>query len=164
MDDAQLPPTGPRHSGSRPRHPDPRGHRRSQQAILLTVALAGAGGALARYGVGELISVPRDGFPWSTFWVNISGSLLIGLLLVLLRDRFSHARLARPLLVTGFLGAYTTFSTYAVGTDVLFRAHEFRSGVVYALASMLAGIAAVFGGALLARTALGAALRRDQRS
>jgi CrcB protein len=164
MDDAQLPATGPPQHQPRLRPPDPRGHRRSQQAILLTVALAGAGGALARYGVGELVGLPRDGFPWGTFWVNISGSLLIGLVLVLLRERFSHLRLARPLAVTGFLGAYTTFSTYAVGTDELFRSHDLRSGIVYALASLLAGIAAVFCGILLARTALGSGLRRAPRS
>jgi fluoride exporter len=162
MDDP--PPPAPAPHGSLLYQPDPRGHRRSQQAILLAVAVAGAGGALARYGVGELISVPRDGFPWGTFWVNVSGGVLIGLVLVLLRERFSHARLARPLAVTGFLGAYTTFSTYTVGSDVLFRAHDIRSGILYALASLLAGIVAVLGGILLARAALGTAIRREQRS
>ncbi len=130
---------------------DPPRLLRAQRSILLVVGSAGAVGALARYAMARLIRTPQGHFPWSTFWINVTGSLVIGFVLVLLTERFPRARLARPLIATGFLGAYTTFSTYVVDTDLLFRGHDIATGAVYAVSSLLAGGAATFAGVVLAR-------------
>ena len=128
---------------------DPRHHRQAQRAILLVVGISGILGALARYGMAEAIPTAPGTFPWSTFAINVSGSLAIGLVLVLLLDRFPRARVARPLIVTGFLGAYTTFSTYTVDADLLFRSGDLLTGVAYALASLAAGTVAALAGIAL---------------
>jgi CrcB protein len=130
---------------------DPDRHRRAQRTILVVIAGAGSVGALARYAVGRILPTAPGHFPWSTFWINVSGSLAIGFVLVLLAERFSRARLARPLIATGFLGAYTTFSTYAVDTDTLFHEHDVATGVIYASASVAAGVLAVLLGVVAAR-------------
>jgi fluoride exporter len=130
---------------------DPLRHRRAQRTILLVIACAGSVGALARYAVGRILPTAPGHFPWSTFWINVTGSLAIGFVLVLLAKRFSRARLARPLVATGFLGAYTTFSTYMVDTDTLFHEHHVATGVIYATASVAAGVIAVLLGVVAAR-------------
>jgi fluoride exporter len=130
---------------------DPRRHRHAQRTILVVIACAGGVGALARYAVGRILPTASGHFPWSTFWINVTGSLIIGFVLVLLAERFSHARLARPLVATGFLGAYTTFSTYMVDTDTLFHDHHVATGVIYATASVATGMIAVLLGIVAAR-------------
>jgi fluoride exporter len=82
-------------------------------AILSVIALGGAVGAVARHGVGVAFPAEPYGFPWATFAVNVSGCLLIGVLMVLVA-RWPHHALVRPFLGVGVLGGYTTFSTYAV--------------------------------------------------
>jgi CrcB protein len=137
--------------------------RRARRTILVAVAVGGAAGALMRYGVATALPVQPGRFPWSTFAVNVSGSLAIGVLLVLLTERFPRARLARPLLATGFLGAYTTFSTFAVDTDNLLRAHDLWLGVAYLGGSLVAGLAAVVAGVALARAAIHLDRRLDEQ-
>jgi fluoride exporter len=126
-------------------------HRRAQRTILLVIGCAGVVGALARYAMGRLITVPAGQFPWSTFWINVTGALIIGFVLILLNERFPRARLARPLIATGFLGAYTTFSTYMVDADLLFKARDIATGLVYAFGSLGAGGAAASIGVVAAR-------------
>jgi CrcB protein len=123
----------------------------AQRLVLLVVSLAGALGALARYGFSRLLPSPPGRFPWGTFWVNISGSFALGLVLVLLTERFPRARVARPLLATGFLGAYTTYSTYMVDADLLLRNHDLATAALYALGSLLAGGGAALAGMWLGR-------------
>jgi CrcB protein len=98
-----------------------------------------------------LLPTPDGHFPWSTFWINGTGSFVIGLVLVLLSERFPRARVARPLIVTGFLGAYTTFSTFMVDTDTLVQAHRFALAAIYAGASLGVGVMAALTGVVLAR-------------
>ncbi len=136
-------------------HHKARIHRRAQGTTLLLIGSAGAVGALARYAMSQVIASPTGHFVWSTFFINTTGSFAIGLVLVLLTERFPRARLARPLIVTGFLGAYTTFSTYTVDTDLLLRNHDFTTGTLYALSSLFAGLAATFLGVVLARVIVG---------
>ena len=108
-------------------------------------------GAPARYEVAQVIHVAKDTFPWATFWTNVSGSFALGFLLILVIERFPPTRYVQPFFATGFLGAFTTFSTFAVETDLLIKDGHTGVGVAYALASLAAGFAAVWAGMLLAR-------------
>src|SRR5262249_27227600 len=83
--------------------------------IVIGIAVAGAIGAVARYGVDELIGRGTGGFPWGIFVVNVSGAFLIGFMVEFLEPRF-EASWVRAAVVTGFLGAYTTFSTLSLDT------------------------------------------------
>jgi CrcB protein len=129
------------------------------------ISLGGAAGSGARYAVGVASPTSGAGFPWGTFFVNVSGSFLIGVVVVLLLERFRSARLARPLLVTGFLGGYTTFSTYAVETDELWRHHDLATGIAYVLGSLTVGLLATVAGIVVARaTSRGSGGRHAVRS
>jgi CrcB protein len=117
--------------------------------ILLGVALAGALGAPARYLVERAITrAHRYAFPWGTFVVNVGGSFALGLLAgAVLAQGFSKD--AQTVLGTGFLGAYTTFSTFVY--EIVRRAEEGHPKVAltYALGSLLAGVAAAAAGLAL---------------
>jgi CrcB protein len=128
------------------------GIRPARGRVLAAIALGGALGAPARYGVAQLVHVARDSFPWATFWTNITGSFAIGLVLALMLERFPPTRYARPFLATGFLGAYTTYSTFAVETDLLVRDGHAGIGIAYVLASLVAGFVAVWTGMLVGRS------------
>lgn len=118
------------------------------------IGSAGALGALSRYGLGLLIPTASGGFPWGVFVINVTGSFAIGLVLVLLAERFPHAQLARPLVTTGFLGAYTTFSTYAVDVDLALRSGNVAVAVADGLGSLAAGALAAVAGIACARLLL----------
>ena len=119
--------------------------------VLAAVGVGGAAGATARYWLAQAVHPGAGGFPWATFWINVTGSFALGLLIVLLLERFPPTRYVRPLLGTGFLGGYTTFSTLAVEVDRLGRHGHWETAVGYGLASLVAGLAAVFAGIALAR-------------
>jgi CrcB protein len=125
--------------------------RRAQADVLGAIAAGGALGAPARYGVAQLVHVGPDSFPWATFWTNISGSFALGLLLILVLERFPPTRYVRPFLATGFLGAYTTYSTFAVETDLLAKDGHIGLTVTYAVSSLVVGFAAVWAGIAIAR-------------
>jgi CrcB protein len=128
--DPDLPAPGP--------HPSP-------LVAAAVVGLGGAMGALARAGLADLWPHDVRGWPWSTLVVNATGSALLGVLLVVLAARYPRDRYGRPLLGTGVLGGYTTFSTFAVEAAQLVRLD--RPGV--ALGYVVASIAAILLGALL---------------
>lgn len=128
--------------------------RRLQPTVLAAIALGGAFGAPARYGVAQLIHSSAYGFPWATFVTNVSGSFALGLVVALVFDRFPPTRYLRPFVVTGFLGSYTTYSTFAVETDLLFKKGHVANALTYAVASVLMGVLAVWVGFRLARLCL----------
>ena len=135
-------------------HPTARAANRAHRAepsVLAAIALGGALGAPARFGVAQLVHVARDSFPWATFWTNITGSFALGLILALVLERFPPTRYLRPFVATGFLGAYTTYSTFAVETDLLVKDGHVAIGLAYAGVSLAAGFAAVWSGILAAR-------------
>ena len=113
----------------------------------------GALGSLARYLVTLLVNEGAGysgRFPLATFLINVTGSFLIGLLLVILdRGELLHPNL-RPLLVTGVLGGFTTFSSFEWEAFALSRSTP-PIALVYCLASVAVGFAACWCGASLAR-------------
>jgi CrcB protein len=121
-------------------------------AVVL-VAVGGVVGTACRYEL-ELLAPARAGrFPWATFGINVSGSLVLGLLLTLLTSRWEGrpgAAAARPLLTTGFLGAFTTWSTYMVEVTLLAKDHAAGTAVAYLVASLVAGLLAATVGVALA--------------
>jgi fluoride exporter len=114
--------------------------------VLAAVSAGGVAGALARYGFGVAFPPAPAGFPWATFGVNVSGCLLIGVLMVLVADVWPTKRLLRPFLGTGLLGGYTTFSTYVVDIQHLLGAGAARTALVYLAGTLLAALAAVYAG------------------
>ena len=113
--------------------------------VPLAVALGGALGVSARYGLDRLIERRSDAlFPWSTFTINITGCLVIGVIVGALVDRHHTPAWLRVGLVMGVLGGYTTFSTYAQETFGLLDAHDFAVGITYAGGSVVLGVLAVW--------------------
>ena len=121
--------------------------------MLAVIALGGMLGASARYGVAQWLPTGTDRFPWATFWTNLSGSFLLGLLLVLLLERFPPTRLLRPFLATGILGAFTTMSAYQVETALLIKDGHAVIGIVNGVGSLIAGLAFAYLGIHLGRLA-----------
>jgi fluoride exporter len=122
---------------------------------LPTIAAVSAGGFLganARYLVG-LWATEHFGttFPYGTLLINISGSFVLGFYLTLMTERFSGRPTTRLFLATGFLGAYTTFSTLSYEAVQLVAEGMALVGVAYVGASLLLGIAAAIAGILAAR-------------
>ncbi len=121
-------------------------HRRAR--YLYVVFLGGVLGTVARYEVGQALP-PLAGLPLSTFAVNVVGCFLLGLLLELLARRGSDhgwVRLTRLHFGTGFLGAFTTYSSMAVETVMLGWDGRLLTGAFYLAATLLLGIAATVGG------------------
>jgi CrcB protein len=118
----------------------------------LLILLGGGTGSLARYLAGTAI-MSRFGsrFPLGTMVINVTGSFLIGLIMTLLTERLQPNTNWRPLLVIGFLGGYTTFSSFEWETYSVIRDGSFWLGFLNVIGSVTMGYAAVWLGALLAR-------------
>jgi CrcB protein len=117
------------------------------------VALGGLFGAAARDAVHQALPAAGGAFPWATFVVNLSGAFALGVLLeALVRaggDR-GRRRQARLVLGTGFLGAFTTYSTLAVEADLLVRGAHAVVAVLYVAASVVGGLLTVTAGMTVA--------------
>jgi len=119
---------------------------------LAWLALAGALGTVSRYGLAGLVQRLSGGsFPWGTLVVNLVGCFLAGLLWGMFEKRGVVTALPRTVLLVGFLGAFTTFSTMTLETTEMLRASE----LVYATANLTLqngiGLAAIFAGTILGR-------------
>lgn len=113
---------------------------------LLVFAGAGLGG-LARYAAGLLADSLAPGpFPWGTFAVNVTGCFAMGGLMYLFKDRGLLAPGHRLFLMVGLLGGYTTFSSFGYESDALMRQGPPALEALYAAASVLSGLAAVWAG------------------
>lgn len=124
-------------------------------AVLGAIAVGGALGTAARYEIAQLLPVGAGAFPWATFWTNVSGSFAMGIVLAVLLQRFPPSRYLRPFVAVGFLGAYTTYSTFAVETVLLVRDGHPALAVTYAVASLAAGFLLAWAGIWSARRAAG---------
>src|SRR3546814_7485364 len=122
---------------------------------LLLVALGGAFGSVCRYLVG-LWSIRQFGpaFPWGTLIVNVLGSFAIGLLVEMVARRFNASGEVRVLLVTGFLGGFTTFSTFSLDAVALFEKGAAMTAASYLLASIVLSLVVGFAGVAIGRSML----------
>ena len=119
---------------------------------ILAVALGGAVGALARYGVSNAVAAafgPR--FPLGTLVVNVAGSFVMGWLFALFAERMQVPPEMRLLVMTGLLGAFTTFSTFSVETLALLQAGRLIAGAANVLLSVALCVGAAWLGTLLVR-------------
>lgn len=126
---------------------------RKHAEILSAIAAGGVIGACARYGASLLWPTAPGAFPWTTFWVNVTGCAAMGVLMVLITERFTVHPLMRPFLGTGVLGGYTTFSTSTLDTQRLLVGGHPGTGLLYAAATLLTSLAAVWATASLTRLA-----------
>jgi CrcB protein len=125
--------------------------RRPPVAVVTAVSAGGAFGAAARYGLAAAFPVAAGGFAWTTFWINVSGCLLIGALTMLAGRLWAGHRLVLPFLGVGVLGGFTTFSTYVIDAQRLVDAHAGGTALLYLGATVLAALTATVAGLGLAR-------------
>jgi fluoride exporter len=118
---------------------------------VLLVGLAGAAGAMSRYGAQSLVGVRP--FPWTTLGINVVGSLLVGFVLAVAVAREWPPSVVAPVTV-GFLGAFTTFSTFTWETFTLARTNRLLEAVGYVTVSIVVGLGAVWAGFRLANAIL----------
>jgi CrcB protein len=120
--------------------------------IVFGVALGGALGASARYGLDRFIERRVSSpFPWATFTINVTGCFVIGLLTATIVERQHLPAWVRVGLVVGVIGGYTTFSTFAQEAFELGEVHQVATAFAYVAASVLVGIVAVYAGTLAGR-------------
>ena len=117
----------------------------------LLIALGGALGSIARYWVGSAVA-GRMGvrFPYGTLIVNITACIVIGFTLTYMSRRTDMSAAWRYLIPIGFIGAYSTFSTYEWETLTTIRSGAFALASLYAVSSLILGLAAVWGGSWIA--------------
>lgn len=120
---------------------------------ILSIGIGGAFGAIARYliNISPLGGV-FDKFPFPTFFINILGSFLIGFFLILLTDKITVGDNLRMAIMVGFLGAFTTFSTFELEIFSLVKDRNFAVAFAYLLLSVAVGFIGVLAGIRLART------------
>jgi fluoride exporter len=119
---------------------------------ILSIAAAGAFGAVARYliNISPLQNLFQP-FPFPTFFINITGSFLIGFFLILLTDKIAVADNFRLFIMVGFLGAFTTFSTFELEIWSLVKENQYLIAFLYLFFSVIVGFIGVVAGISLAR-------------
>lgn len=123
---------------------------------LGAVALGGALGALSRFGVGSLAGRwLGSGFPWGTMACNIAGSIIMGVLIGLFAH-YGTSNTVRLFLAVGFLGAFTTFSSFSLETILMLERGDYLPAVAYVVVSLAAGFAGLAGALLTMRYLLAA--------
>jgi fluoride exporter len=132
---------------------------RERRDILAVIAIGGAMGSIARWGLGEALPHGSASFAWSTLIENVSGALLLGVLMVLVLDVWSTTRYVRPFFGVGVLGGYTTFSTYMLDARGLLAAGRFGPALAYLGTTLVAGMVAAWVGIALGRLLIQGGLR-----
>lgn len=137
--------------------PGPLGHglRRAPWPVLGVIAAGGAIGTVARYALLSAFPHPAAGFGWAAFAINVSGCLLIGVLMVLVTEARQAHRLVRPFLGTGVLGGFTSFSTYVADTQHALLAAAPRVALLYTAGTALSALAAAWAGIAMTRALTG---------
>ena len=118
----------------------------------IAIAIGGAVGAMSRYWLSTLIeNYNSSHYPYGTFLVNVAGSFLIGVCFIVFAEKLHLVVHWRPLIVIGFLGALTTFSTYSLDALLLFQQGHYNTALLYVLSSLLVCLFAAFCGMQLTR-------------
>ena len=119
---------------------------------IISVAIGGAIGAVARYliNISPLANL-FDRFPFPTFLINVGGSFTIGFLLILLTDKVQVSENVRMAMIVGFLGAFTTFSTFEMEIYGLMKERFFATAFLYLFLSVAVGFVGLVGGVELAK-------------
>ncbi|TDC62414.1 CrcB family protein [Actinomadura sp. GC306] len=132
----------------------PENARRVSWTTLAAVSVGGVLGSLARYQITVAFPHRPDAFGWATWSINVSGCLLIGVLMVAITEVRRAHRLVRPFLGVGVLGGFTTFSTHVIEAQRAMDAGAAGTGMLYLAATLAGGLAAVYTGAKLTRLAV----------
>ena len=107
------------------------------------VFLGGGIGSLARFAMARWLVVPGAHFPWATFWTNLLSCAIIGLLAGLKTKGILHPN-AQYLLITGFCGGFSTFSTFGFETLILLESGQVALALLYVLLSVCLGLVVVY--------------------
>ncbi|TYL47392.1 fluoride efflux transporter CrcB [Marinomonas sp. IMCC 4694] len=120
--------------------------------MYVMIAIGGALGALSRYGATKWINSHwHSSFPMATLSINVLGSVLMGVAFVIIMERMPALVPYRPLVMVGFLGAFTTFSTFSLEIVALINMQAWLSAISYLLLSCILGIAGLAAGMAMAR-------------
>ena len=112
---------------------------------IIAIAIAGALGTLARYWLGGLVQqVFNGGFPAGTFAVNVLGSFLFGVVWALAEERLVISSEVRTVILAGFMGAFTTFSTFMFETGAFMRDAQWLMAAINVIAQLVVGLLCLF--------------------
>ncbi|XRQ06480.1 fluoride efflux transporter FluC [Actinomadura welshii] len=128
--------------------------RRVPWTTLGAISVGGVLGSLARYQMTVAFPHRPDAFGWATWSINVSGCLLIGVLMVALTEVWRAHRLVRPFLGVGVLGGFTTFSTHIIEAQRALEAGAPGTGLLYLAVTLAGALVAVYAGAKLTRLAV----------
>lgn len=121
----------------------------------LAIAFGGALGAISRHWLTSAMeNLNGTDFPLGTFVVNLFGSFLIGLVFVVFAEKLSFAEQWRPVIIIGFLGAMTTFSTFSLDALLLFQQGQYNTALFYVLGSVVLCLSAAYIGMYVSRILL----------
>lgn len=119
---------------------------------LIAIALGGAVGSVARFLAANMVATQiGTRFPYGTLMVNLVGSFLIGLMYILIVEKFEMSAEIRGLVMVGFLGAFTTFSTFSLEILDLLKSGALIGAALYLLVSVIVGVANVWLGMQLGK-------------
>jgi CrcB protein len=127
------------------------GQGRARPDVIAAIAIGGSLGTLARAGLGVAFPTVAGHLPWTTLVINVVGSFLLGLALAVIVERLGPSRYPRPLVATGFLGGFTTFSTFMVDAAQLGRTGHVPIAIAYVVMSIIGGFGAAWLGIVVAR-------------
>lgn len=120
--------------------------------LYIYLGVGGFLGAVARYALGTLFALANTtAFPWGTWTINLLGSFVLGFFLTLSLERLTISAELRLGIATGFLGAFTTFSTFCVETFLLIEGGKAWLAAAYLLSSLVLGLVSAWFGVILAR-------------